>query len=160
MELARETGVFDLEAAIGDCVDAGFVCDGDRLVAVEPEPVVDRRAAEAVAVPLGSVTVREWPLKRSDIRRYTGSKARRQKAALEEFGFGESGDDTSGVKEADIKRKEIEGVFILRDGYVKFVPVTIGILVPEGVGVDVGVAVIAIGGTTVAGRAVVAPVIQ
>ena len=47
--------------------------------------VADRPAA--LAVPLGSVTVREWPLKDGDIRRYTGSKARRQADALEEFGL-------------------------------------------------------------------------
>ena len=89
--------------------------------------VADRPAA--LAVPLGSVTVREWPLKDGDIRRYTGSKARKQADALEEFGFGEgdSGADTTGADDSEIKRKETEGVFILKDGYVKFVPVEIGI---------------------------------
>jgi HlyD family secretion protein len=84
---------------------------------------------DALAVPLGSVTVREWPLQKNDIRRYTGSKARKQKAALEEFGFGkkDDGSDTTGVKPADIERKETEGVFILKDHFVKFVPVEIGI---------------------------------
>jgi len=89
--------------------------------------VADRQ--EALAVPLGSVTVREWPLEDSDIRSYTGSRARKQKEALEEFGFGASGSDsdTSDTEAADIKREETEGVFVLVDGFVKFVPVKIGI---------------------------------
>ena len=89
--------------------------------------VADR--AEALAVPLGSVTVRDWPLKSADIRRYTGAKARKQKAALEEFGFGakDSARDTTETGSDDVKRKETEGVFILKDGFVKFVPVKIGI---------------------------------
>jgi HlyD family secretion protein len=84
---------------------------------------------DALAVPLGSVTVREWPLQKEDIRRYSGSKARKQKAALEEFGFGSRDDssDTTDVDSADVERKETEGVFILKDHFVKFVPVEIGI---------------------------------
>lgn len=78
---------------------------------------------DAVAVPLGAVTVREVPLSAGDIRRYAGSRARKQKAALEEFGFGVR--DTTAA--AGVKSKETEGVFIFRDGFVKFVPVTIGI---------------------------------
>ena len=89
--------------------------------------VADRH--EALAVPLGSVTVREWPLKDSDIRSYSGSRARKQKAALEEFGFGADGADrdTTDAAADDIKRKETEGVFVLVDGFVKFLPVKIGI---------------------------------
>jgi HlyD family secretion protein len=89
--------------------------------------VADR--LKALAVPLGSVTVREWPLEDSDIRSYTGSRARKQKAALEEFGFGvkDSGRDTTNAAAADIKREETEGVFVLVDGFVKFMPVEIGI---------------------------------
>jgi hypothetical protein len=73
--------------------------------------------------------VREWPLEDSDIRSYTGSRARKQKAALEEFGFGvkDSGRDTTNAAAADIKREETEGVFVLVDGFVKFMPVEIGI---------------------------------
>ena len=84
---------------------------------------------DAIAVPLGAVTVREWPLKDTDIRRYSGSRARKQKAALAEYGFGESGadGDTTGTKAVDIKREETEGVFVLKDGFVKFMPVEIGI---------------------------------
>ena len=89
--------------------------------------VADRQ--EALAVPLGSVTVREWPLEDSDIRSYTGSRARKQKEALAEFDFGveDSGSDTTDTAAADIKREETEGVFVLMDGFVKFVPVKIGI---------------------------------
>ncbi len=84
---------------------------------------------DALAVPLGSVTVREWPLDNGDIRVYSGSRARKQKAALEEFGFGIEDDDsdTTGAKTEEVKREEIEGVFILKDGFVKFLPVEIGI---------------------------------
>ncbi|MEN8006743.1 MAG: efflux RND transporter periplasmic adaptor subunit [Candidatus Krumholzibacteriota bacterium] len=89
--------------------------------------VADR--GDALAVPLGSVTVREWPLKNSDIRSYSGSRARKQKAALEEFGFGVKSDDpdTNNTGNDDVKREETEGVFILEDGFVKFMPVEIGI---------------------------------
>ena len=89
--------------------------------------VADRK--EALAVPLGSVTVRNWPLEASDIRTYTGKRDRKQKEALAEFDFGtgDSGPDTTDTSEADVKRKETEGVFILVDGFVKFLPVKIGI---------------------------------
>jgi HlyD family secretion protein len=89
--------------------------------------VADRQ--DALAVPLGSVTVREWPLKDTDIRHYSGSRAGKQEAALEEFGFGsrEAETDTNGAEAADIKREETEGVFILKDDFVKFMPVEIGI---------------------------------
>lgn len=84
---------------------------------------------DVIAVPLGSVTVREWPLKDADIRRYSGSRARKQKAALAEFGFGDSeaDGDTTGAQAVDVNREETEGVFILMDGFVKFVPVKIGV---------------------------------
>ena len=82
----------------------------------------------ALAVPLGAVTVREWPLRESDIRRYTGRRARKQEAALEEFGFEPlRGRDVDEEQEQRIDREETEGVFILRDGFVKFRPVEIGI---------------------------------
>ena len=87
--------------------------------------VADRQ--DALAVPLGSVTVREWPLKKSDIRLYSGSRARKQEEALEEFGFGETAADTTDGENSQVKREETEGVFILKNGYVKFVPVEIGI---------------------------------
>jgi HlyD family secretion protein len=83
---------------------------------------------DAVAVPLGAVTVRDWPLKPADIRRYTGKRARQQEEALEDLGFVGRGavSDTSETGDK-IKREEIAGVFILKDGFVKFTPVTIGI---------------------------------
>ncbi|MCK9995954.1 MAG: efflux RND transporter periplasmic adaptor subunit [Candidatus Krumholzibacteria bacterium] len=89
--------------------------------------VADRQ--EALAVPLGSVTVREWPLEDSDIRSYTGKRDRKQKEALAEFDFGvkDSGRDTTDSSAADVKREETEGVFVLVDDFVKFVPVEIGI---------------------------------
>ena len=72
--------------------------------------------------------MREWPLDNGDVRKYTGSRARKQKAALEEFGFGVKDDpDTTGSKTEEVKREETEGVFIHKDGFVKFIPVEIGI---------------------------------
>ena len=86
--------------------------------------VADRE--QVLAVPLGAVTVRDWPLKPADIRRYKGRRARAQKAALEELGFEprSAASDTNGAK---VEREETEGVFVLRDGYVKFMPVELGI---------------------------------
>jgi len=84
--------------------------------------------SDALAVPLGSVTVREWPLDSGDVRKYSGSRARKQKAALEEFGFGTKDDpDTTGAGTTEVKREETEGVFIIKDSFVKFIPVEIGI---------------------------------
>ncbi len=88
---------------------------------------------EALAVPLGSVTVRNWPLRDSDIRTYRGGQARRQGAALDSLGF-----TTEGVADS-VKTKETEGVFVLRDGFVKFVPVTIGIAGEESFEITRGV---------------------
>ncbi|MBE0566971.1 MAG: efflux RND transporter periplasmic adaptor subunit [Krumholzibacteria bacterium] len=84
--------------------------------------------AQALAVPLGAVTVRAWPLQDADIRRYSGKRARQQEAALAELGFtprgARAGADSAA---AAIERKETEGVFVLKDGYAKFVPVELGI---------------------------------
>lgn len=87
--------------------------------------VAERR--DAVSVPLGAVTVRELPLKNDDIRSYTGKRARQQEEALAGLGFvsrqengGEGGDER-------VERTETEGVFLLKDSFVKFVPVKIGI---------------------------------
>ena len=86
--------------------------------------VADR--AQALGVPLGAVTVRSWPLAETDIRRYSGKRARRQAEALGELGFTPrgAGADTAGT---EVERKETEGVFVLKDGFAKFVPVEIGI---------------------------------
>lgn len=81
---------------------------------------------DALAVPLGAVTVREWPLADADIRRYSGKRAREQEAALSELGFRPRGADGDSAQ-ADVARKETEGVFVLRDGFAKFVPVEIGV---------------------------------
>ncbi len=92
----------------------------------------DIRVAErgdVLAVPLGAVTVREWPLKDEDIRRYSGRRAARQEAALADLGFKPRGarqDSTAGQEEG-VERKETEGVFLLVGGFAKFVPVSVGI---------------------------------
>ena len=87
------------------------------------------RRDSALAVPLGAVTVREWPLKPDDIREYRGKRARSQKDALEPFGFkgAFAEDDSASTDTRKIKRKETEGVFIIEDNFVKFLPVEIGI---------------------------------
>ncbi|PJA76023.1 hypothetical protein CO151_04155 [bacterium CG_4_9_14_3_um_filter_65_15] len=99
--------------------------------------VAERQSA--LAIPLGAVTVREWPLKEEDIRRYPGRRGRAQESALEELGFAPrkaSGDSVT------TKGKEAEGVFVIREGFVKFVPVGLGITGEEdfeilsGVGQD------------------------
>ncbi len=86
--------------------------------------------AEALTVPLGAVTVREWPLKSTDIRQYRGRRAKKQEKALGDLGFvgrhkvEKSAEDT----EVQVERKETEGVFVIQDGFVKFIPVTLGII--------------------------------
>jgi len=77
---------------------------------------------DVVAVPLEAVTVRLWPLRAEDVRRYTGRRARRQQAALDELGFHIPAPDSTRVE-----REETEGVFVVRDRFVKFVPVKLGI---------------------------------
>ncbi|MCP4571181.1 MAG: efflux RND transporter periplasmic adaptor subunit [bacterium] len=86
--------------------------------------VADR--PQVLAVPLGAVTVRDWPLKATDIRRYKGRRARAQAASLEDLGF-EPRPAAPDSATVEIEREETEGVFVLRDGYVKFVPVELGI---------------------------------
>jgi len=97
--------------------------------------------ADAVAVPLGAVTVREWPLKPADIRRYGGKRARRQEEALADLGFvgRRSAAADSAGDEDRVKREETPGVFVLKDGFVKFVPVTIGIAGEEDFEVLAGI---------------------
>jgi len=81
----------------------------------------------ALAVPLGAVTVREMPLKDEDIRSYTGKRARRQKKALADLGFKSREENEEDAGDRHVERKETEGVFVIRDRFVKFVPVEIGI---------------------------------
>lgn len=84
--------------------------------------------AGALAVPLGAVTVRSWPLAPADIRRYSGKRARQQEQALADLGFVPRGARAAADStDAEVTRTETEGVFVLKDGYAKFVPVTIGI---------------------------------
>ncbi len=81
--------------------------------------VADRE--QAVAVPLGAVTARDWPLVEGAIAELKGKDHKLREAALEGLGF---------VDEAaaeSVEREEIEGVFVVRDGWVKFVPVELGI---------------------------------
>ncbi len=89
--------------------------------------VADRQ--DALAVPLGAVMVRDYPLDSADIRRYSGARARKQKAALEQYGFStrSAKPDSSAEPAAKIEREETEGVFIINDNFVKFVPVELGI---------------------------------
>ncbi|MCP4291761.1 MAG: efflux RND transporter periplasmic adaptor subunit [bacterium] len=80
---------------------------------------------DALAIPLGAVTIRDWPLKEEDIRRFSGKQSEAQKRALEEHGFKTKSDEQE--NDENIKREETEGVFLLVDGFVKFVPVELGI---------------------------------
>jgi len=89
-------------------------------LSAKAEIVVAERP-DALAVPLGAVTVRNWPLAEDDIKRYKGKRAAAQKEALQTLGFADENTDE------DIKREETEGVFLMIDGFAKFVPVKIGI---------------------------------
>jgi HlyD family secretion protein len=74
--------------------------------------VADRE--QVLAVPLGAVTVREWPLKPSDIRSYSGKRARLQKEALEGLGFVSRAGRSAEEKGKRVEREETEGVFIMQ----------------------------------------------
>jgi HlyD family secretion protein len=98
----------------------------DRITTIRPglSAKAEIQVAErdsALAVPLGAVTMRAYPLKAADIRLYNGSRARKQAAALDSLGF-----TTAGAPE-QAKTKDTEGVFVLRKGFVKFQPVELGI---------------------------------
>ena len=90
--------------------------------------VADRQ--DALAVPLGAVTVRDYPLNDEDIRRYRGRQAKAQEKALADLGF-RAREDQPDSGAAPIEREETEGVFILVDNFVKFVPVELGIVGEE-----------------------------
>lgn len=97
----------------------------------------------ALAVPLGAVTVRSLPLKDGDIRLYSGSRARKQAQALKDLGFqprSAKPDSQDAGAAARIERKETEGVFVLKGGFVKFVPVELGIAGEEDFEVVSGLA--------------------
>jgi len=76
---------------------------------------------EAVGVPLGAVTARDWPLRQDSIEKLKGGDKSARAKALEGLGFSDDAEPD------DVDREEQEGVFILRDGYVKFLPVELGI---------------------------------
>lgn len=95
-------------------------------LSAKAEIVVAKRE-QALAVPLGAVTVREWPLKPADIRDYRGRRGHKQVAALESLGFQKPSPLAKDQQEKKVERKDTEGVFVLRDGFVKFLPVQIGI---------------------------------
>ena len=75
----------------------------------------------SMAVPLGAVTARDWPLREDAIERLKGGRARERERALEGLGFSEE------AAEASAPRRETEGVFVIKDGFAKFVPVALGI---------------------------------
>ena len=89
--------------------------------------VADRKGV--LAVPLGAVTVRKYPLDDDDIRQYSGKRARKQAAALEDYGFSyrSASKDSSALDDPAVASVETEGVFIMKDNFVKFVPVELGI---------------------------------
>ncbi len=93
-------------------------------LSAKAEIVVAERLG-ALAVPLGSVTVRDWPLSEDDIKRYKGKQAAAQKEALGPLGFADEAEEDDAAEE--IKREEKEGVFLMVDGFAKFVPVKLGI---------------------------------
>ena len=76
---------------------------------------------QAVAVPLGAVTARDWPLRQDAIAELKGGDVKARENALEDLGF------TDEAEPDDADREEQEGVFVLRDGFVKFVPVDLGV---------------------------------
>ncbi len=94
-------------------------------LSAKAEIVVAERV-NVMAVPLGAVTVRDWPLKEDDIRRFKGSKSSDQEKALEAYGFAPAPDEDA-EDDSNVEREETEGVFLMVDGFAKFVPVKIGI---------------------------------
>jgi len=78
-----------------------------------------------LAIPLGAVTVRDYPLRSDDVRTYSGKRAKKQAAALSDYGF-----DTRSASDDSVSSEvvETEGVFIVNDNFVKFVPVKLGIV--------------------------------
>jgi len=93
-------------------------------LSTKAEIIVAQRE-NVLAVPLGAVTVRKYPLGSEDVRQYSGKRARKQGAALADYGFTtrRASDDSLGIDPV-----ETEGVFIVNNNFVKFVPVTLGIV--------------------------------
>lgn len=75
----------------------------------------------SVAVPLGAVTARDWPLRQEAIEPLKGKRARERERALADLDFREN------AVEAGAPRRETEGVFVIEQGFIKFVPVVLGI---------------------------------
>ncbi len=75
----------------------------------------------SVAVPLAAVTARDWPLREASIEKLKGKRARARDRALADFDFSPE------AAAAGVPRRETEGVFVVKDGFVKFVPVVLGI---------------------------------
>jgi len=75
----------------------------------------------SVAVPLGAVTARDWPLRQDAIEELKGRRARDRERALADLGFSDQAADPA------TPRRETEGVFVIRDGFARFVPVVLGI---------------------------------
>ncbi len=94
-------------------------------LSAKAEIVVARRP-EVLAVPLGAVTVRSLPLAEDDIRHYKGKRSSAQKAALDSLGFSEDS-EARPLSQSGNKPQETEGVFLLIDDFVKFVPVKLGV---------------------------------
>jgi len=95
-------------------------------LSAKAEIVVAERK-NSLAVPLGAVTVRDLPLKEDDIRRYKGKLSETQEATLSSYGFQPKPEEGGEVDDDEINREETEGVFLIVDGFVKYVPVKIGI---------------------------------
>lgn len=76
---------------------------------------------QAVAVSLGAVTARDWPLREVAIAEMKGRDAKARDKALADLGFNPEAEPD------DADRKEREGVFVVRDGFATFVPVELGI---------------------------------
>jgi HlyD family secretion protein len=93
-------------------------------LSTKAEIVVAQRD-DVLAVPLGAVTVRDYPLLQKDIRSYTGKRSKKQVAALADYSF----DPRPATNDSsDIAAVETEGVFVVHDSFVKFVPVKLGIV--------------------------------
>ncbi len=108
---------------------------------------------DALAVPLGAVTVRRFPLTGLDRKVYSGRRGKQQRDALGWRHDSEAADagDTTTVdngdttlarhsadpvtdptgnptsETAEVERKETEGVFVIVDGFATFRPVKLGI---------------------------------
>lgn len=118
---SREAVDFQVKITLDEVVEnirPGLSAKAEILVATREQ---------ALSVPLGAVTVREWPLAERDIRRYSGRRAGKQKEALADLGFTPRPVAKDKDQVDEVERKETEGVFVLRDGFVKFTPVELGI---------------------------------